>query len=496
MDAKASPSPDQVAEHRSWRRWAIGSTVGFLLALTPIVGLHLYDAYLVAEANRRIAELDRTEPGWRDTKSKRDPLPADRDSIVVMRRVMALLPKKWSSDIDYDADSDLEVSPPPCMLANRDVEELETALHRVSAALAVARTLKDFPDGWLEVIPSKDNMTPAADDVQQARTISQLLQYSVRDSIQRGDLPAAWEACRAQLNLGKPLQEGELMVMLNRTALPGMAIDSIERILAHGEIPEADLALVQKSLSEEADLDFYFPFLPHDCAFVIRFSDDMLANRIDVDKQLKMAAALRGMFRFGEKEEDIGWWGKLNERYPRFMLLKSRLGSLERMAAVYRLNSLKGFARYEAFERLEREFGPSAPDRTQQMMWDIGTQRKLLGAERRILARLGCAEVALAAERYRMKFGHWPANVTELVDKGLLRHVADDPFDGKSLRLRLPADGIVVYAVGDKKDYDGTFYDTFGHVRDDERPTSEFRLWNPDRRRQPPIPPRKKFDED
>ena len=78
----------------------------------------------------------------------------------------------------------------------------------------------------------------------------------------------------------------------------------------------------------------------------------------------------------------------------------------------------------------------------------------------------------------------------------MLTRVPEDPFDGNPLRMRHPSDGLVIYSVGKKKDYDGTCYDTFDHDHDFDRAGKEFRLWNPDRRHQPPIPPRKKLDDD
>jgi hypothetical protein len=62
-----------------------------------------------------------------------------------------------------------------------------------------------------------------------------------------------------------------------------------------------------------------------------------------------------------------------------------------------------------------------------------------------------------------------------------------DPFDGQPLRCKLLPDGVVVYSVG----YDGA---DNGGVINRESPSTAgtdlgFRLWNPEVRRQTPLPP-------
>ena len=176
------------------------------------------------------------------------------------------------------------------------------------------------------------------------------------------------------------------------------------------------------------------------------------------------------------------------------MLLRSRVESLQRIAEVYKLRPLRGFARHEAFDRLDKHYGPQASDGTDRHVWHIFVQMKLVDAEHRAHALLHCAEVGLAAERFRLKHGKWPGTAAELVDKGLLARVPEDPFDGNPLRLRHFADGIVVYAVGPKKNYDGTDWDDFDNLDSKSREGTEFRLWNPDRRHQPALPERKGWD--
>jgi hypothetical protein len=103
-------------------------------------------------------------------------------------------------------------------------------------------------------------------------------------------------------------------------------------------------------------------------------------------------------------------------------------------------------------------------------------------------ARLSCAVAAVAAERYRRRQGRWPDSLEALVP-GQLARVPADPYDGRPLRYRRHAEGVVVYAVGpDRQDNGGTL--------DDKNPGRAgtdvgFRLWEVSRRRQ--RPPREQW---
>jgi hypothetical protein len=100
-------------------------------------------------------------------------------------------------------------------------------------------------------------------------------------------------------------------------------------------------------------------------------------------------------------------------------------------------------------------------------------------------ARLRCGVVLLAAERYRLAHGRWPETVENLVPQLLVRSMPD-AYYGKPICLRRFADGLVVYSVGPDGVDDG------GAI--DPEPPSEgnrdvgCRLWDVDKRRQPPAP--------
>ena len=96
-------------------------------------------------------------------------------------------------------------------------------------------------------------------------------------------------------------------------------------------------------------------------------------------------------------------------------------------------------------------------------------------------AVMRCAAAAVAAERYRLRHGRWPAGWDDLVRAGLLRAAPIDPYDGRPLRLKPVADGLIVYSIG----VDGS--DDGGNLsRSSATPPGTdlgFRLWDAGRRR-------------
>jgi hypothetical protein len=64
-----------------------------------------------------------------------------------------------------------------------------------------------------------------------------------------------------------------------------------------------------------------------------------------------------------------------------------------------------------------------------------------------IIARLRCARVALAVERFRLKEGRLPDSLEQL-KPAFLEAVPEDPFDGKPLRYKKLGKGYLVYSIG------------------------------------------------
>src|SRR5207302_2417059 len=112
---------------------------------------------------------------------------------------------------------------------------------------------------------------------------------------------------------------------------------------------------------------------------------------------------------------------------------------------------------------------------------------KIGDAYLRSQAGLHCAIAALGVERFRVQTGHWPDSLDDVVAAKLLDKVPLDVYDGKPLRYRKTADGVVVYSVGPYGTNTGKTLDGNGNL-DPAVQRYELRLWDVNQRRQPPRP--------
>src|SRR5262249_1633493 len=147
-----------------------------------------------------------------------------------------------------------------------------------------ARVLPEMPEGRFDTrLPELDLVEVLRDH----REVGMVLQYAGIDAIERGDFAEAWQTCRAQLNLGKPLREGPTLVAVTRMAHANMTIVNLERALAQGEVSEIDLATMQSALAEEAETDLVFPYWRYGRAEFVRALDEIVDGKRSLDAELK-----------------------------------------------------------------------------------------------------------------------------------------------------------------------------------------------------------------
>ena len=117
----------------------------------------------------------------------------------------------------------------------------------------------------------------------------------------------------------------------------------------------------------------------------------------------------------------------------------------------------------------------------------LSAATRVAKAEQRADTHLHCACAALATERFRLRHKRWPDSLDELVRAKLLLAAPLDLFTGQPVRFRRTADGLVIYSVGADGNAEGDSLDNL-KAYDPAALRIEFRLWNPDRRGQPPLP--------
>jgi hypothetical protein len=417
-----------------------------------------------------VAELDRTDPSWRleELEEARAPVADDENGALVVLRAAALMVK---SDGSSPLDDVLARAEPPGHLPDEIVPVLDQHLSRQRLALTDARKLAAFSTGRFPITYSADGYTTQVPHLNAVRAVESLLARDARLRAHEGEMAGALHAVRSQAAAGRCLGDEPLTLsQFLRGAVVCRAVGTAELVLSQGEGGEEELLGLQRILEEE---------LGHRGGVIAARADRALGDRF-------LTGIGSGAFTY------------LEVTCPgRAPTVREQLqaGSDRHNAPGDHVRFLKAMT-----ERIERAKVPFAerpgPFHDPQGLWFGGDCCRSAGefalesawpddAKFQLnQAQLTCGVVLVAAERFRLARRRWPAAVEELV-LGYLAEVPPDPYHGKPIRLRRDEDGLVVYSVGpDGADDGGQVKAEFGRPG---TPDVGFRLWDVDRRRQPPV---------
>jgi hypothetical protein len=425
------------------------------------------------ELQEAIADTDRRDPGWRfdDLEAKQPRLPDEKNGALQVLAARRLLPAGWPAATAKGPSLDdlLEGLEPQQQLDAEQQRVLRAELQAVQPALQVAEGLVDFPEGRFPITWQVASLSSPIDLVQQGRAVARLLQLEAMRRAQDGDADGACRLEPALINSGRSIgQEYSLIAILVRTALLGVATQTLERTLAQGEPDEASLAAAQRLLEREEEET---PALT-----VTAFRGERALQHRMLEAVEKGEVALGGTAppTLGEHIGNYATSGMVRHSHVVYLRYMTEAVELAKAPGPAQLSRSKELAAAPIDPRaaLARLLLPAAD--------------KLLGTEWRKLAQLRCAIAAVAVERYRRSEGRWPDSLEALAPR-YLRRVPADPYDGRPLRYRRLDDGVIVYSVGPDQTDNG------GHL-DRKDPLAEgndlgFRLWDAAHRRQP-APPR------
>jgi len=488
MDAayigEVPPAPPQVSHVRKWlKRLA----TCLALALLALVGLYFLEGHWAnQELEQAVAETERLDPGWRwdELQAARVKLPAGQNSADQLLNARKLLGSSWppvppaaagpDAPEPQTLDQVLAKVPANILLDEDFAAELGQELDRIAPAVVVARRLSELPQGRHPIVLAPDFVSTRMDSIQDARTIATLLRLDAARLSQEGSLDRALDSCRAAINVGRSMNDEQFLIaLLCRCACLGQSLTALERTLANGEAGADSTRATQELLQlEERSMQ---PALLH--ALRGERAGGQQAVQFLMDGHVSLG-------RLADTRDDF-WTDLLLRAHPgllkrnqaRFLALSTELVELaklpvqEQPAAVAawndRLNQLRVYAPYRTM--LASLFLPSSS--------------RTFTAVQRTQAKLRCASVALAAERYRQEQGRWPTALRELYPKHC-PEVLVDPFNGQPLRLKKTDEGLAIYSVGvDGSDNDGNLLQQGN--QNAEGIDQGFRLWDVGQRRQP-----------
>jgi hypothetical protein len=470
-------TPAPAKQRGSRRRWLLVAGV-VALPIVALAAIYLAIDYL-AELNLReaLAEADRLDPGWRleDLEASRAVYPDAENAALQVRAAKRLMPGAWASKEDfYRLFYDL---PKQVQLDAEQRQALREEMARATAAVALARKLADMPHGRYPILdPSSGLSTPIAGDAQDARQIADLLAWDARLLSQEGDADGALRSTCAIFNTARALgDDPRNYAQLVRIAIRGVAIGSLERVLAQGEPSPQALAAFQQLLETDERENLLLYGIRGDRAGFNQLAEAVQKGTASTTSLVKQASEAVNLSK--------------GEAMTAALLLYSP-GSLknQRASLVRSLTRAVEAAKLPA-EQQRAQLDQIAAEVSGKGMlagWCMAWVIKGMEANRRTLALMRCALVAVAVERYRRGHGSWPVSLDALVADGLLKQVPADPYDGAPLRYRTHDDRVVIYSIAqDLEDNGGTFDNRSGWTKGTD---IGFTLWNGSLRRLLPLP--------
>lgn len=452
-----------------------------ILALLVVFGLFWNRTKMASKLQQALAELDRTDPGWRleDIEAARAEIPEEENSARVVVAAARQMPQRWPS-ADFSDGGFLNL-PSNEKLSSEDYLRLTKEIRSVQPTLMTASKLADLPRGRHRIHFERNPIMTLLPDQQETRRIVSLLVYEAMRQDQRGDSKKALTTCRAALNAARSLGDEPIFIsQLIRTAGVVAACQAVERTLGQGEPPPEEMSALQKVLEDEdafaglriavrgerGALNQVFEGIERGEISLHELEHDFnKGSRSDAMKD-----TLISLWRMDTREDHALFLSLMNKHVE-----NSQLPLHERVAADKTLDQ-------EIRARVVPSVVPGPPLITR---WLLPAISKIGEAERRKHAIVRCTVVALAAERYRCEKKAWSDKIDQLCPQ-FLAAVPLDPFDGKPLRYRRVKDGVIIYSVGQDGVDNGGKLDRVN--LNSPGVDLGFRLWDVPKRRQPQRP--------
>jgi hypothetical protein len=469
------------ARRRRIRRVVIGVVIALLVA-----GYFYHRQHARSAGRERltavVAQLDAADPRWRteEVEADRGSLPDGQNSALLFDPVCEALPPSWhrpfrpkSNDIFLDQPPNRSLDPAAADLTDQALDDTDIARVLVREFGKRPTGLRRYPD-WFDG-PLRD--------AGRWWTVNALLECEIDWLCRDGRPGAALHLVPAMLNVARSFDREPILTCASIRAQGDKSTARwVERILGQGQ-PRAGLAEVQALLTEEADADYFWWAVRGERAGFHGLYSDLAAGRRSLPGFVLYAQRLSGSGPRGPQGLNVAWalvWAWMYEPY----LSSDHAAYLEFLSRAFEARLLP-----------ESEQGP-AIRAIPAVSWSVVSPlperwpKRFASVHEMTLtakAHLRCAAAGLAVERYRLANGRWPRSLAE-IGPGLLPAVPSDPFDGQPLRYTRRSDGVTVYSIGPDGQDDGG-------IVGDNRPRAEpgtdvcFRLYDPDQRGLPPLPP-------
>jgi hypothetical protein len=421
-----------------------------------------------------VAELDRSDPGWRteQIEEKRKEIPDDQNGalrITAFQKAMQELTGDPHSIGDWQKKEVIDAlnaayaeSPALRLTRTEELALFRAELERMSRPLEIARSLAALPNGRVPIKLKRNAISTLLPDHQTGRYMANLLRLDALVQIADGNRAAALTDSLAILNLGQAFSEDPMIVaQLVRAAVLRLGIEVAQRLVSQLDCTDGELEQLQRALDRSSAEPVLLTALRGERGLMHDFLSAIEAGDVPSDT----------LKNFGS-----------NEKFP---LPSPREARLLHIWALRYLTEFVAIARQpsetwqESIRQLDERL-PTPPKVEAEAIHEILLESSTIGNYARginmMLAALRTASTGMAVARYRLAHHEWPADLGKLVP-GDLKEIPKDPFDGQPLRYRRTPDGVVIYSVGeDLNDNQGTLARTFDQPKEGMDPG--FRLFD------------------
>jgi hypothetical protein len=454
MSVSVDPHPTRATP--LWRRLLAGAAVLAAVAAAMLVAGWVTASRTGASRLQAILDhLDKTDPNWRlhEIEAAREVIPEAENSARLVVAVVKALPRAWPSAA---VGKLLEESdPPPARFSRERLDLLRADLAPVEPILAEARRLAGMPRGRHRLEITENPFYTRLEDQQRTRSVALLLALDAIHRAHRGEIDPAVASCRASLNAARSLGDEPLVISMHiRITGWKSAGEAVERVLSLGAAGDAELAKLAALLAEEEK---------HPTLYLALRGERGSVHAV-------MTGLGEGRFSLADPILDLGemmvWRERLAGWQLRMQVRREHPEVLEMLNRDVAAAALPAHEQAKPMEDIDREVR-SHKDHNTSLTIPILVLGVTNVAERfrQGQALLRTLRAAVAAERYRLAKGAWPASLGDLVP-AYLDAVPLDPIDGAPLRYARHAEGVTVYSVG----LDGT--DDGGRI---DRKTSRVR---------------------
>lgn len=328
------------------------------------------------EAELEKVLLDSMRAARDKLEAARRPIPDEQNSATVIARAAPLIPKEAFSNTEYLIG--IGLLSPSTTLNDKHLALVKDDLGSCAEALAALHSLPERAGGRF---PPPEQLF-GNDYCKDSRRCADLLRWQATLQAHRQEADAAVVSSRAVLNAGRSIgDDPALASQLVRLACQGMAVKTLERILGQGTPSAQNLKAAQTQLEEEAKEPLF-----------------LIAAQGERELQLALHAKIEAldvplptrMLWFNDQE---------NETIP-VDKLKSTHRTVRRLTfELVRLAKRPVHEWWSAAAEITNEYSKATPLEKHVLFVHCTVLPKQFV---RAQARLRCANVGLAVERYRL----------------------------------------------------------------------------------------------